>query len=257
MGIPNSRLRYYLIARKRSVEAGSNNVFESLPEGKIIEEFPGIAKNIQCEALETFMEEGNRDDDGYLVGDDVLRKRAEVFDIVTAQSNNSCCFTKSYGRYTEGTGKKCSDTDVHSIIKVMLHRCWLHELTKNRKIIPKLRFLSNIPYLKFEFSAVFQRISTEIRCACRLSDPTIRRLGCGLLAGQTRNSRGEARRHSEGAAPAPLLARRDFAADGLSPGVVQFSARVVAPAALQGPGKQPQRGRRCQTDGDHVRQDLT
>ena len=187
MGIPNSRLRYYLIARKRSVEAASNNVFESLPEGKIIEEFPGIAKNIQCEALETFMEEGNRDDDGYLVGDDVLRKRAEVFDIVTAQSNNSCCFTKSYGRYTEGTGKKCSDTDVHSIIKVMLHRCWLHELTKSRKIIPKLRFLSNIPYLKFEFSAVFQRISTEIRCACRLSDPTIRRLGCGLLAGQTRN----------------------------------------------------------------------
>ena len=121
IGIPNSRLRYYLIARKRGVVAAPNNVFESLPEGKIIEEFPGVARNLQCEALETYFEEGNRDDDDYLVGDDVLRKRAEVVDIVTAHSNNSCCFTKSYGRYTEGTGKNCSDIHSPIVRNFILH----------------------------------------------------------------------------------------------------------------------------------------
>ena len=104
MGIPNSRLRYYLIAKKRDT-AVSDGLFESLPEGKIIEEFPGVENDIECEALGNYLETGNGLGD-YLVGSDVLKKRAEVADIVTAEGFNSCCFTKSYGRYVEGTGEK-------------------------------------------------------------------------------------------------------------------------------------------------------
>ena len=48
IGIPNSRLRYYLIAKKRDIiAASSDGLFESLPEGKIIGEFPGVEKNIE------------------------------------------------------------------------------------------------------------------------------------------------------------------------------------------------------------------
>ena len=42
--------------------------------------------------------------DEYQLSDKCLSKHAEVLDIVTPESTGSCCFTKSYGRYVEGTG---------------------------------------------------------------------------------------------------------------------------------------------------------
>ncbi|GIX79435.1 hypothetical protein CDAR_228681 [Caerostris darwini] len=42
--------------------------------------------------------------ESYLIPDDVLLKYWSVFDIVTDNSCNSCCFTKAYHRYAQGTG---------------------------------------------------------------------------------------------------------------------------------------------------------
>ena len=79
-----------------------------VPKGEIIEQFPGVEKkgdDIECEALGSYLESGDHLDE-YLVGADVLKKRAEVADVVTAEGFKSCCFTKSYGRYVEGTGEE-------------------------------------------------------------------------------------------------------------------------------------------------------
>ena len=56
-------------------------------------------------SLGRYLETGDHLDE-YLVGADVLKKRAEVADVVTAEGFKSCCFTKSYGRYVEGTGEE-------------------------------------------------------------------------------------------------------------------------------------------------------
>ena len=104
IGVPNSRLRYYLIARKRDFPS-YDDPFEHLPKGEIIEQFPGAEKgDVECETLGSYLETGDHLDE-YLIGADVLKKRAEVADIVTAEGFKSCCFTKSYGRYVEGTGE--------------------------------------------------------------------------------------------------------------------------------------------------------
>lgn len=113
IGIPNSRLRYYLIAKKSDI-ATSDGLLESLPEDKIIEEFPGVQR-IECETLGKYLETGNHLDD-YLVGSEVFKKHAEVADIVNAEGLKSCCFTKSYGRYVEGTGKIDFIPEIFSIM---------------------------------------------------------------------------------------------------------------------------------------------
>lgn len=40
----------------------------------------------------------------YYIQNDMLKKRIMVMDICYSDSERSCCFTKSYGRYVTGTG---------------------------------------------------------------------------------------------------------------------------------------------------------
>lgn len=40
----------------------------------------------------------------FLLPEDVLKKRFKIMDVCTPDSVRSCCFTKAYGRYIEGTG---------------------------------------------------------------------------------------------------------------------------------------------------------
>lgn len=44
------------------------------------------------------------DEPNYLLPDKVLSRFALILDIVDATSTNTCCFTKGYGHYVEGTG---------------------------------------------------------------------------------------------------------------------------------------------------------
>lgn len=104
LGIPNSRLRYYLIASKSA----------DLPQFKklIVDK-----AEIDPDALKMFQKDNKGlveyiddpadpfDKTVLELGDKLLEKHAEVLDIVDRGSLGSCCFTKSYGKFAEGTGK--------------------------------------------------------------------------------------------------------------------------------------------------------
>jgi len=104
LGIPNSRLRYYMLA-KRGTEDWS---FTKSPE--IIKNFTPLDENIKhlsscmvtSDTLQTFMDLDVKDE--FLVPDSTLEKHSHVLDLVTKDSGQSCCFTSAYSRYCEGTG---------------------------------------------------------------------------------------------------------------------------------------------------------
>ncbi|XP_050351924.1 tRNA (cytosine(38)-C(5))-methyltransferase isoform X1 [Nymphalis io] len=92
-GVPNSRLRYYCIARRNISEwpfQRKEDIIKSLPKnyGHPI-------------ALEDILELNVPEN--YLVSDKLL-KRANILDICYKHSRRSCCFTKAYTHYVEGTG---------------------------------------------------------------------------------------------------------------------------------------------------------
>jgi len=96
IGIPNSRLRYYLLARREKGWGmeGLQKTFHLLPnvqKEEVQEE----------ETLERYLDQGSIED---LVEEQVLLKRSLLLDIVNKDSRQSCCFTAGYTRYSEGTG---------------------------------------------------------------------------------------------------------------------------------------------------------
>ncbi|KAK6643181.1 hypothetical protein RUM43_004684 [Polyplax serrata] len=118
-GIPNSRLRYYLLAKRKPL------FFCFKTENCIIEKLPTLNKDIDFEIVkpkkdyEVYGCDDDDDDDsricftigsiinedgGNKVPDKILEKYGTLFDIVTSESKKSCCFTKGYGHFVEGTG---------------------------------------------------------------------------------------------------------------------------------------------------------
>ncbi|EFN62060.1 tRNA (cytosine-5-)-methyltransferase [Camponotus floridanus] len=116
-GIPNSRNRYYLLAKRKNLKFCFKQPLlkNSLPSallklppksmhailaeknGKINTKSGGM-----CYTLDNILE--NVEESKYLLPSKLLQKRAQVLDIRTSKSNGSCCFTKGYGHYVEGTG---------------------------------------------------------------------------------------------------------------------------------------------------------
>lgn len=113
IGIPNSRNRYYCIARKTEPFSFATSEIVSktfLFNGALFNNFllPKLLKIPGLEAAETpsiasFIDNSATDQE-FLLSDDILVKRFQVLDICTLDSINSMCFTKSYCRYIEGTG---------------------------------------------------------------------------------------------------------------------------------------------------------
>lgn len=95
-GVPNSRMRYYCLAAKNSTSFTENNKKEfntSLPVEEESDIYP--IRNI----LERFV-----DFETYKIPEQVLQKHVRVLDICYSDCLRSCCFTKAYGRYFDGTG---------------------------------------------------------------------------------------------------------------------------------------------------------
>jgi len=107
IGIPNSRLRYYLLAKR-----GDNLQWSFEKSGQLIENFELLSDNLNelninkdtparvsdyLDAAELVVEE-------VMVPEKLLAKRSKVLDIVRGDSLVSCCFTGGYSRYCEGTG---------------------------------------------------------------------------------------------------------------------------------------------------------
>ena len=115
LGIPNSRLRYYLIASKSEHFHQGNQIISDVSniDTQIIKMFQRTETNLESYIL-------NKDDpfdiNQVLVDGKVLEKHAEVLDIVQAESVKSCCFTKSYGKYAEGTGEEQIHTQYYTYL---------------------------------------------------------------------------------------------------------------------------------------------
>lgn len=116
-GIPNTRHRYYLLAKKKNLKFCFNDsslecslphrLLTLLPKSKyeqLIEKdnVNNIECDVNCYKLQHILE--NCDEALYLIPRNILQKRATLLDIKTAENCRSCCFTKAYGHYIEGTG---------------------------------------------------------------------------------------------------------------------------------------------------------
>jgi len=114
LGIPNSRLRYYMIARSTSHFNKSwhdhNNCLTSFPSHTKLD------KDTECQPISNYLEESSKifKDKSLLVDDKTRDRYEQVMDIVTPQSTSSTCFTKAYAKYCEGTGSVITDFDPQS-----------------------------------------------------------------------------------------------------------------------------------------------
>ncbi len=119
-GIPNSRLRYYLLAKKKPLTFAHEEhsgvgqqspitdpeiIIKALQSNMQSLGSPSCNKDIEdsikaCKQLSHYLQD--LDDEvisEYLVPDKILSKYAMALDIVRTTSANSCCFTKGYGNY--------------------------------------------------------------------------------------------------------------------------------------------------------------
>lgn len=97
IGIPNTRHRYYCLARKsKDFSFTANKLYKEMP--LLNEE---AFENIKLSSL--LIEEEKIEPEFYL-DEKVLKRRVMLMDIVTAASSNTMCFTKAYTHYSEGTG---------------------------------------------------------------------------------------------------------------------------------------------------------
>ncbi|XP_017105636.2 tRNA (cytosine(38)-C(5))-methyltransferase isoform X1 [Drosophila bipectinata] len=111
--VPNTRHRYYCIARKHQ-----DFLF---PGGKIWEDFPGFNEDGQASTKIGEIIEPHVGSE-FLVPNDVLTKRVLVMDIIHPTQSRSMCFTKGYTHYTEGTGSAytpLSEEESHRIFKLL------------------------------------------------------------------------------------------------------------------------------------------
>jgi tRNA (cytosine38-C5)-methyltransferase len=134
-GIPNSRLRYYLIAKREEnpIESFSLSIqtrilnFERLYR-KFREQFPSKDLSIeensfqindqitdQCSHSSEILINPNQsmyindfllsnENSQFELDEKQLKRGLQVCDIITCYAQRSFCFTKSYGKYFEGTG---------------------------------------------------------------------------------------------------------------------------------------------------------
>ncbi|KAK0198144.1 S-adenosyl-L-methionine-dependent methyltransferase [Armillaria mellea] len=91
-GIPNSRLRYYLLARREPWVSG-------VDEG-VQKEIPGREAG-EIQAVRDYLD---HDGEEYMVPDRVLTKWGRLFDIVLPGDRKTCCFTSGYTHLVERAG---------------------------------------------------------------------------------------------------------------------------------------------------------
>lgn len=126
-GIPNSRTRYYCLAKRKS------NTFsfhcDNLVNGTYfiswkcsslfnfqLEYLPSYTCNEECHPISEILELDV--DKKYFLSDTILKKRFNIIDICSKDSTRSCCFTKAYGRYFEGTGSILSERTENEVQEV-------------------------------------------------------------------------------------------------------------------------------------------
>ncbi|XP_050302562.1 tRNA (cytosine(38)-C(5))-methyltransferase [Anthonomus grandis grandis] len=100
IGVPNSRHRYYCLAKKLPAKfkfETSDQMMETIPFLDVTSE------SLNCFEIQDILD-NELDLTSYLLPERVLKRRLRVLDVCYRNSKRSCCFTKSYGRFIEGTG---------------------------------------------------------------------------------------------------------------------------------------------------------
>ncbi|KAI0056779.1 S-adenosyl-L-methionine-dependent methyltransferase [Artomyces pyxidatus] len=114
-GIPNSRMRYYLLARTSPFEAhcladegASDKVWRHIPGrgSDWIDPRSGSIEGVQnhVDSLRRYLDESTGDTRLHAVPDRVLEKWGRLFDIVVPSSTRTCCFTRGYTQLVERAG---------------------------------------------------------------------------------------------------------------------------------------------------------
>ncbi|XP_052863673.1 tRNA (cytosine(38)-C(5))-methyltransferase [Anopheles cruzii] len=94
-GIPNTRHRYYCIAKRKGsyFRWNAEGIISQLPNTVAVQPVNIGAITKDLEAIES-----------YLLKEVTLKRHLQIMDICTSESTNSMCFTKAYTHYAEGTG---------------------------------------------------------------------------------------------------------------------------------------------------------
>ncbi|KAJ7836338.1 S-adenosyl-L-methionine-dependent methyltransferase [Mycena olivaceomarginata] len=131
-GIPNSRLRYYLLAKRspysfRDLPSGDGKTLRHIPgrgstwvDSRLVEQAPD--DNSVCEIREYLDPEPV---DGCGIPDKILCKWGRLFDIVLPSARRTCCFTRGYTQLVERTGsilQMNEDQDTTTVFDVFLQR---------------------------------------------------------------------------------------------------------------------------------------
>ncbi|KNE72464.1 DNA (cytosine-5-)-methyltransferase [Allomyces macrogynus ATCC 38327] len=111
-GIPNSRLRYYLVARSKApFTSCEQHAADGSPFATAL---PGTEAVVDPRPLREFLEREQMDPlQAWKPA--VVWKRTPLFDIVTPSLRRSCCFTKNYFHFAEGTGSVLQENEAISI----------------------------------------------------------------------------------------------------------------------------------------------
>ena len=97
IGVPNSRLRYYLLA-KRSPDWSFQTQQDLITEVSCLQNILDTMEIVTTpRAVKEFLQ--NDSDEDTLLPEKVLAKHARVLDIIREDSNLSCCFTSGYFRW--------------------------------------------------------------------------------------------------------------------------------------------------------------
>ncbi|XP_049951686.1 tRNA (cytosine(38)-C(5))-methyltransferase isoform X1 [Schistocerca serialis cubense] len=150
--IPNSRTRYYLIAKQRplnfsfSIKPLVDDITQILDGNdstlyktyRINTQYRELAAQEEshensrdkrtCFSLSHILEKENADNlSSFKLPNNILLKYACALDIVFPLSKHSCCFTKAYGHYVVGTGSVLSSESTEYVLsvaeKIKSHEC--------------------------------------------------------------------------------------------------------------------------------------
>nr|CDS31862.1 dna methyltransferase 2 [Hymenolepis microstoma] len=151
-GVPNCRLRYYLVAKLRTnddqtmfkfgestthLQSFLENIEDNIIRLPIfdVEPMPGCdcvvctkqVKHIDsiendyeqylpfCSPVSSYLLPDNELPEDIYLGQDILKKYYRILDIIEPESHKTACFTKGYGRRYEGTGSFLSLSKVGDI----------------------------------------------------------------------------------------------------------------------------------------------
>ncbi|KAL0060369.1 hypothetical protein AAF712_012820 [Marasmius tenuissimus] len=102
-GIPNSRLRYYLLARRTTPFPFPNQEVQRCIPGLEEPEVPEIRNYLDADSKGS--NEGQSEPwHPHAIPDRVLKKWGRLFDIVLPSSRRTCCFTRGYTQLVERAG---------------------------------------------------------------------------------------------------------------------------------------------------------